>query len=170
MAETSAYNVIKEQRKLIDIIKANDLGELSPEDLALVVDSETNLNEALIALAEQVQETEQTLIAGLKNRIRLLTERKQRMEKSAGTYRSLILSVMERLGTDKVVSDIMTLSARDLQRGLVIEDEAQIPSKYWVAQDPKLDRKTLLADLKEGIEIEGAGLDNGGRSLSIRTK
>jgi hypothetical protein len=170
MTDNPVREIAREERKLVDIIKSLDIEDIDVEDLALIVDSETNLNEAVIALAEIVQHYEANLIVGLKNRIAALGERKSRMEKSVGTYRALILSVMERIGQDKIVSDLMTLSARNTQRGLVIEDEAAIPAKYWVPQDPRLDRRALLADLKEGGDIKGAHLDNGGRSLTIRTK
>ena len=137
MTTNPVREIMREERKLIDVIKALDVEDLSVEDLALIIDSETDLNEAVAALAELVQHYEMTLIAGLKNRIAALTERKSRMEKSAQTYRALILSVMERMGQDKIQGDLMTLSARNVRRGLVVEDESLIPAKYWVPQDPR---------------------------------
>ncbi len=180
-------DVVKETRKLNEIVAALDIDDIDLETLAIIVEGETDLNEAIMALVEIVQHYEQTLIMGLKNRIDALTARKNRMQKSAENYRALILQTMERTGQDKIVGDTCTLSARDVRRGLVVEDEELVPSKYWVSQDPKLDKKALLADVVQREQeidafdpeapgdtppepIPGARLDNGGRTLSIRIK
>jgi hypothetical protein len=48
-------------------------------------------------------------------------------------------------------------------------DESHIPEAFWKPQQPKLDRRALLAALKAGEVIRGAALDNGGTALSVRT-
>jgi len=149
---TPDQKVNREHRRLIEVIRDNDLDDLSDEDLALVIDSETNLTEALEELAMRTIEIEAEVIPGIKNHLALISERKSVMEKRAGTYRALILSVMEKIGQTKLTGTLATLSARDTQRNLMIDNEEEIPTKYWVAQDPKLDRKTLLADVKEAVK------------------
>lgn len=39
-----------------------------------------------------------------------------------------------------------------------IEDEAKLPEAYLIQQPPKIDKKSLLKDLKNGKEVEGAKL------------
>jgi hypothetical protein len=41
---------------------------------------------------------------------------------------------------------------------------------YWLPQPPKLDRQTILGELKRGIEIAGAQMSNPKPVLSVRTK
>jgi uncharacterized protein YoxC len=48
-----------------------------------------------------------------------------------------------------------------------VTDEKSIPKEYFVEQDPKLDRKALLAALKDGKEIQGATIKQT-KSLRIR--
>jgi len=50
-----------------------------------------------------------------------------------------------------------------------VVDEGEIPEEFFVEQAPKLDRKSLLASLKDG-PIDGATLSNGALTLQIRTK
>jgi len=49
-------------------------------------------------------------------------------------------------------------------------NESEIPSIYWEPRDPKLDRATLLADLKGGREVGGVTLSNPEPILSVRTR
>ncbi len=53
---------------------------------------------------------------------------------------------------------------------LVIVADDVIPEPYWVPQPPKLDRQSLLADLKRGEVIPGDQLGNPKPSLAVRTK
>ena len=48
-----------------------------------------------------------------------------------------------------------------------VSDEKLIPKEFFVEQSPKLDRKALLAALKDGKEIEGAIIKQT-KSLRIR--
>ena len=50
---------------------------------------------------------------------------------------------------------------------MVIAEE-QIPGAYWVPQPPKLDRQSMLAELKRGGEIPGAQMNNPKPVLSVR--
>jgi hypothetical protein len=49
-------------------------------------------------------------------------------------------------------------------------DEAAVPSIYWQPGAPRLKRQELLAELKEGSEIEGVALSNPEPVLSIRVQ
>lgn len=48
-----------------------------------------------------------------------------------------------------------------------ITDEKLIPQEFFIDQAPKLDKKSLLAALKDGKEIEGATIKQT-KSLRIR--
>ncbi len=63
-----------------------------------------------------------------------------------------------------------TASLRALPISLVVSDEAKIPDEFWNPQPPKLDRQRLLAHIKSNHNVPGAGLNNGGQVVSIRTK
>ena len=48
-------------------------------------------------------------------------------------------------------------------------DEAAIPARFWVASDPKLDKRALGDALKAGDAVEGAALVTPAPSLTIRS-
>lgn len=50
---------------------------------------------------------------------------------------------------------------------LVVEDEGQIPACYYTPQPPVLNRAKLAQDLKNGITVPGAWLNEGGCHLRI---
>ena len=52
----------------------------------------------------------------------------------------------------------------------MVINENEIPSVYWEPRDPKLDRVSLLADLKQGTEVQGAALSNPEPVLSVRVR
>ena len=54
------------------------------------------------------------------------------------------------VGLKKLEQPDFTASARAGMPPLIIMSEGRSPSAYWVPQPPKLDRQSLLADLKRG--------------------
>jgi hypothetical protein len=77
---------------------------------------------------------------------------------------------MTEAGLKKLEQPDFTASARAGLPGLVVVDEDFIPESFWVPQPPKLDRQSLLADLKREGPIPGAQLSNPKPTLSVRTK
>jgi hypothetical protein len=84
--------------------------------------------------------------------------------------RQLALEAMTEAGLKKLEQPDFTASARAGLPGLVVVAETLIPETYWVPQPPKLDRQSLLANLKGGGDVSGAELSNPKPILSVRTK
>ena len=74
------------------------------------------------------------------------------------------------MGLSKLEQPDFTASARAGTPSLVVVSEETIPLHYWLPQPPKLDRQSLLAELKRGDPIPGAQLSNPQPVLSVRTK
>jgi Siphovirus Gp157 len=77
---------------------------------------------------------------------------------------------MNELGLTKLEQPDFTVSARMGVPSLVVISEEQIPSGYWLPQPSKLDRISLLHELKLGREVAGAQLSNPQPILAVRTK
>ncbi len=145
------------------------------DDADLVADSlegETNLLEALDAALSEIDECE-ILIAGLDEKIKAFDTRKKQQKDRAERIRALIeqaLITTEQVSL-KLASATLSLSKRAPQ--LVVTNEADIPSRFWVEQErpaPKLDKKALADVLKADEIIPGAMLDNGSLSLTVRRR
>lgn len=143
--------------------------EDDPQTLLDTLEGETELHEALLLVADRIMDL-QSQATGVKSRIEDMTARKDRLEKSAETLRTVILQAMDTAGLKTVPGGCVTLSLRETAPKLIVSDEAAIPSDYWIPQPPKLDRKTLLAALKDKQDTPGAELSNGGISLAMRVK
>jgi hypothetical protein len=113
---------------------------------------------------------DEALQGGLKSRLEDMRRRLSRLEERCAKKRQLALDAMSEVGLRKLEQPDFTASARSGSPSLVIVAEEAIPSPYWVPQPPKLDRQTLLAELKRGREVPGTQLSNPRPTLSVRTK
>jgi hypothetical protein len=140
-----------------------------PKLILDMIEGETDLAEACLVVLEETMEDE-TLLAGVVATIKLLQERKSRLERSIETRRGIILMAMEKAGLQTIKGALATLAVRETPPKTVISDEALIPARFWKPSDPKLDRAALAEALKAKEEVPGASLSNGGVSLNIRVR
>jgi hypothetical protein len=99
-----------------------------------------------------------------------MEDRKERLQDRAAKRRQIAKEVMVELDLKKITAPDFTASLRSGIASLVVLDENSIPSIYWEPRDPKLDRATLIADLKQGREVGGVGLSDPEPVLSVRTR
>lgn len=148
-------SVIHEVNRAMDAaraLKANLKDILADDDNAFVrdmIEGETNLFETIDMCLAQIV-TDKALCEGLDTHMSKIKARSDRFETRINSVRTAILAAMEMAGVKKHEAAIATVSRSPVPPSLVIPDdgEANIPSKYWEAQPPKLDRRMLLADLK----------------------
>ncbi|MDE2165839.1 MAG: siphovirus Gp157 family protein [Alphaproteobacteria bacterium] len=143
--------------------------EADDETLRDTLEGLSSLPEVLSAVIRAYLE-DLSLAAALGMRIADMQERLARFEARAERKRALVTQVMERAELKKLQEPEFTVSLRTVPPGLVVSDEAQIPTDYWKPQPAKLDKKGLLASLNAGQAIPGAGLGNGGTTISVRTR
>jgi hypothetical protein len=99
-----------------------------------------------------------------------MEDRRERLADRAAKRRQIAKEVMTELDIKKLEAPDFTASVRPGFPSLVVMNENEIPSIYWEPRDPRLDRATLIADLKNGREVGGASLSNGEPILSVRTR
>lgn len=160
------------------------------------IEGETKLHEQIAALVASIAEDE-ALADGVKALVDNLGARKRRFEGRAELKRTLVASAMEIGELKKIETPAGTVSLKPVPPKLVPTEEAEIPSQFWKAGDPTLDRKALgdalkarAAALSDAQKIEdaeeravaiaaaeaahppipGATLSNGSTTISIRSK
>ncbi|MBX5021185.1 siphovirus Gp157 family protein [Rhizobium lentis] len=143
------------------------------EDLvADTIEGQTDLKEAIeIALAE-IDECD-VLIVGLKAKEDEFATRRRRIEERVDRIRATIEQAMLTTEQQSFRLSRATVSINRRQPGLIVNNEADIPTRFWIEQErpaPKLDKKSLTEALRSGEAIPGANLDNGSYSLSVRRK
>jgi len=143
--------------------------EIDAETLADTLEGITDLHEMIAAVIRSAL-VDEALQAGLRSRLEEMRQRLARLEQRGTKKRQLALEAMCDVGLKKVEQPDFTASARSGMSPLVVLADNLIPEPYWLPQPPKLNRQTLLADLKRGEVIPGAQLGNPQPCLAVRTK
>jgi len=160
--EVPRYQLLKE-RLLIDY------PDLDQETLADSLEGITNLHEMIAAVIRSAL-VDEAMQAGLRTRLEEMRRRLERLEERGAKKRQLALEAMCEVGLKKFEQPDFTASARAGSPALVVVAEDVIPGNYWVPQPPKLDRQSLLNNLKRGQEIPGVQIGNPRPTLAVRTK
>ena len=162
-----AYKVGREAEAASDL-----LASLRGDDEAVqhdMVEGETGLLEALEAAIIEMDDAE-AIVAGCKDRIAVLSDRKAQAERRIERVRGLIEQAMHRVDLPSIRLPLATLSVKETAPKPIYEDEAKIPARFWKTGNPTLDRAAIKAALDEGETIPGVSKSNGGISLQIRRK
>ena len=101
---------------------------------------------------------QEALKSGISDEIKSLNDRKKSVDNKIDYLKKLITDSMARRDVKKLETPRNRISFRKSVSVNVL-DESQIDGSYFVEKvERKLDKKTLLADLKNGVEVDGAEL------------
>jgi Siphovirus Gp157 len=143
--EASKYQTLRERLLA-------DWPTLEDDCLLDTLEGITDLHEMIAAVIRSAL-VDEALQAGLRTRLEEMRQRLARLEERGAKKRQLALDAMCEVGLKKLEQPDFTASARaGLPHLLIVADDV-IPEPYWVPQPPKLDRQSLLADLKRGDVI-----------------
>jgi len=162
-------------------------------DEQLIVDSiegETSLNEMIASMIRQDGE-DAAHVDALKAYADDMGKRKKRIEDRIETRRGLLAVALEMAGRKNAETAFGTITLGVTAPKVIVTEESEIPSSFWITPAPQLDKKELLAALKlqrdamqaaaafedadereaalRAIKkIPGAELSNGGVRITIR--
>lgn len=142
--------------------------ELDEGEVADLIEGETSLFEAIDKLLARMVDAH-LMLDGIKAATERLQARRERFERAVETNRALIEQAMLIADVQKIDRPTHGLTMAKRPAKVEIVDEAAIPARFWVAADPKLDRKALGDALKAGDAIDGAALVTPAPSLTIRS-
>lgn len=140
------------------------------ELMADAVEGETSLHEAVEAVLAQIDECD-VLEIGLAAKEEAFASRRAKVKARKEFLQAAIEQAMLAAEQQKLTLPAATVFLSKRAARLIVEDEASIPSRFFVEQErpaPKLDKKALTEALKANETIPGATLDNGSVSLTIR--
>lgn len=165
----SDAETLKRQMEAAQTLLANLRDIIGDDEQAQTdaIEGETGLFEAMADAAKRIGEI-QAHLEGLDAYAGRMKTRKERLERQEDLIRTALMHAMSiaHLKTLELPTATMTLKATG--PSVVITDEADIPAEFWKPQAPKLDKKLLMAALKDKKEIPGAQLSNGGETIQIR--
>jgi len=130
------------------------------------IEGETNLIELVITIDARLQ-TLDAMIATLDELTKQQRERQGRLKKQREFLRTAVGSAMDHAGLKKIETGIGTISVRAVPPSAIITDESALPAVF-LRTKVEADKAKITAALKEGDDVPGAQLSNGGQTISIR--
>lgn len=155
------YELTENYRKVSEM---EDLDEITLKDTldSIQEDIETKIQNIAFVIKEKKAD-----LTAIEETIKTLQKRKTSTEKTISHLQEYSQNAMEVTNTQKIKTPLITVWIQDNKESVNITDEDKLNKKYLVEQPFKPDKKLLLADLKEGKEVEGAEIQQT-RSLRIR--
>ena len=107
-------------------------------------------------------------IAGIKAEEGRLAERRKTMENSIKRMKENMQFTMETAGEQKLKGEKFTFTVQKNPPSLKVLDDAVIPPQFISVEEVRnIDKKAILAELKNGVEISGVEIQQG-ESIRIR--
>lgn len=144
---------------------------LDPADEQLVVDTiegETNFVEAVDGVLARMDAAE-ALAVGLTLVEERYAVRRRALEARVERLRTMLEQAMTIAEVQKLERPTATVFFSSRRPELVVDDESRIPTRFYRAGAPKLDKTELRQALLAG-EVDGAHLSQGGVTLTIKRK
>lgn len=155
----SLYNIVAEYGEKI---AALDFAQTEEEVNAILAELD-GLDDDLLDKAEQYARVIRNLeasVSGYETEIKRLQKSKKTYENAVMRMKEMLHTAMEVSGQRNIQTSIGKWSIRKNPASVNVLDEKSIPPQYWIPQDPKLDKATILVELKAGAVIPGAQLQN----------
>lgn len=151
----SLYELTSDLRELQDI----DFADAEESDIEVIKDiiksQIENKGTGIIAIIRN----EESDIEGIKAEIKRLQDLKKSKENKIENLKKYTKECLEDADIKKVSTSLGNMTVRKNPASVDVLDESLIPSEYKrEVVEVKVDKKAILADLKEGVVVEGATL------------
>ncbi len=149
-----------------DLVVLRDLEEVEASEIIAIVQNEiANKGKGIIQVVRSIEAD----VDAVKNEIDRLTKIKRAKEKHIKKLREYTKSCMEQMNMKKLETPVGNITVRKGTSTLKIDDETKLPDKYLeIVQTYKVNKDLIKADLKAGIEIDGAYMTEPGTTLMIK--
>jgi DNA repair exonuclease SbcCD ATPase subunit len=84
-----------------------------------------------------------------------LAKRRKSLESNAKHLKQSLEQSMQDVGMKKFKTELFSFNIQKNPPSIEILNDAVVPETYFIPQEPKLDKKSILADLKEGKVVPG---------------
>lgn len=152
---TSNYAAVLDKAEEVGLEVLKDTLESIEEEIEDKAENIAKMVKNLEAEAKAIKEEEERLAA-----------RRKSVENKKDHLKIYLQDQLEVAGLSKIKRPTLTVSIQNNPPSVKVIDE-KLLNAYMVPVEPKLDKKTLLADLKEGKQVAGAEIYQS-RGLRIR--
>ena len=167
----SLYELTGDYAKFAEIAQQGDLDD----------DMQAMLDDALANLADDIEvklegyakviKNFESDIEGLKKEEDRLAGKRKTLENRVKSMKTAMRDAMIATGKLKVKGDLFSFTVKNNAPSVVMDVNyiEDVPEKYLIPQDPKIDRKLLAEDLKaDGAALEGIAHLESSQSILIK--
>lgn len=160
---------LKKATEAAKILRAqfSDLIGDDEEFAADLVEGETTLYEEITRAVETIA-LATAAVDGTSEFIKRLEARRDKRKQLIEDLKIALHEALKYAGVESFPHDLATLSLRAVPPSVQIDDESVIPSEFWITGEPKLDKKALLAALKDNQVVPGARKSDARQAIAIR--
>ena len=138
--------------QLYDLLTSGEIDEQTFNDTLQAMGTEEKL-ESYCKVIRQL-EADAEMLKAEKERIE---NKKKTVDNSIGRMKKAVMEFMKASGCTKSTAGTFTV-ALSTSKATKIVDESLIPKKYFIKQEPKIDKKAILEMLKSGAKVKGCEL------------
>lgn len=161
---SSLYELTSDLKELQDL-DFESLEESKVDNIkSLIIDEIENKGTGIIAVVRNLESD----VDSLKNEIKRLQDIKKSKENRIDNIKKYTKECLELVDIKKVSTSLGVISIRKLPGSVEVLEEDSIPKEYKKeVVTVTVDKKSILADLKEGVVVPGVALKTG-TSLTIK--
>ncbi len=140
------------------------------EDQQAILDTIESIEAAIEEKADNYARIIRNLevdVAGIKAEEQRLADKRRTLENNIKWLKNNLEEVMKSTGKTKFKTTLFSFGIQKNPPSVEILDESKVPEEFLIPQNPVVDKKAILAALKEGKEFDFAQLKQG-ESLRIR--
>ncbi|MBI6182511.1 siphovirus Gp157 family protein [Serratia proteamaculans] len=164
---TTAIALAADYAKFQELIETSD--DLTPEMIADTLEGiEGALGDKLDGAFTYVRNLE-GLAKTVDEEVKRLTERKRSFENRAKSIRKYVLACLLASGQDSLKTTTNTFTARKGVASVVIDNADLLPDELVTVQTLVApDKKAIKEAIENGVDVKGAHIEIGERSLQVR--
>ena len=149
---------------LMELEQLLDEGEEVEEIMAIIMEQIASKGDGIMSLVRNIESD----VESLKNEVKRLEGMIESREKKAERLREYLMRCMLQANIKSLPTVKGTISVRNNQPKVVIEDESKIPEGFKTVKEvTSVNKKELRESLKNGERIEGCHLESS-QSLIIK--
>ena len=146
------YEMTVAASELYDLLTNGEIDEQTFEDTLSAMGTEEKL-EGYCKIIRQL-EADAEMLKAEKDRIE---KKKKTVDNSIDRMKKAIIDFLKVQGTDKATAGTFSV-ALSTSKAVNIVDEKKVPKKYFIKQDPKLDKMSIRDLLLKGEAVKGCEL------------
>ena len=146
------YEMTAAANELYALLTADEIDEETVKDTLEAMGSEEKLESCCVVIRELEADAEK-----FKKEKDRLAERQKTAENGVKRIKSSIIDFMQATGTQKSKAGVFAI-ALSSSKAVVINSEADIPTRFLIEQPAKIDKAAIRSELMAGGEVAGAEL------------